>query len=85
MKTCADEIHDSWEGGNVILKIGNVDFGNYDYMIIYEDENGTVNSWTLPEGSFQVNYKSMIKRGCKVLRVFKQMNTEEILQTMNSK
>lgn len=64
------------------MKIGNVDFGNYDYMIIYEDEDVVVNSWTLPEGSFQMNYKSMIRRGCKVLRVFKKMNTEEILHAM---
>lgn len=64
------------------MKIGNVDLGDYDYMIVYKDTDGLVNTWTLPEGSFQENYKSMIKRGCKVLNVFKRMNTDDILQVI---
>lgn len=52
------------------MKIGKVDLDpRCDYLIVYEDEDGTVNTWALPFGGFQHNYKSMRNRGAKIINV----------------
>lgn len=65
------------------MKIGKVDLSpEYDYLIVYMDDNGTVNTWTLPDGSFQHNYKSMRNRGAKILSVYRRMSNDELLEAM---
>lgn len=56
----------------------------YDYMIVYSetDEPNTVNTWVLPGGSFQMNYKSMKERGCKIHNVFRRLNEKDLLDTL---
>lgn len=54
----------------------------YDYLIIYMDEDGTVNTWTLPGGSFKHNYKSMRNRGVEILNVYRRMSNDDILTIM---
>lgn len=65
------------------MKIGKVDLSpEYDYLIVYMAEDGTVNTWTLPDGSFQHNYKSMRSRGVKILNVYRRMSNDDLLTTM---
>lgn len=56
----------------------------YEYMIVYSepDNNNVVNTWVLPNGSFQMNYKSMVKRGCIIHNVFRRMTGEDLLNAM---
>lgn len=56
----------------------------YEYMIVYSepDNRNVVNTWVLPDVSFQMNYKSMIKRGCIIHNVFKRMNEKDLLEVM---
>lgn len=64
------------------MKIGKVELSDYEYMIVYEDEDGSVNTYNLPSGSFQMNYKSMVNRGVKILNVYHRMNTNDLLNAM---
>lgn len=65
------------------VKIGKVDLApEYDYMIVYIGDDGAVNTWTLPEGSFQHNYKSMRSRGVKILNVYHRMGNDDLLEAM---
>lgn len=62
------------------MKIGKVDLSPvYDYLIVYMDYDGTVNTWTLPDGSFQQNYKSMRNRGVKILNVYRRMSNDDFV------
>lgn len=55
----------------------------YEYMIVYsEPDSDEVNTWVLPDVSLQMNYKSMVNRGCKIHNVFKRMTEKEILEAM---
>ena len=56
----------------------------YEYMIVYSepDNRNVVNTWVLPDGSFQMNYRSMVKRGCIIHNVFKRMTEKDLLETM---
>lgn len=56
----------------------------YEYMIIYSepDKPNVVNTRVLPDGSFQINYKSMIKRGCIIYNIFKRMTEKDWLEAM---
>lgn len=56
----------------------------YEYMIVYSepDNRNVVNTRVLPDGSFQINYKSMIKRGCIIYNVFKRMTEKDWLEAM---
>ena len=56
----------------------------YEYMIVYSEPNNkdVVNTWVLPDGSFQMNYKSMVKRGCIIHNVFRRMTEKDLLQAM---
>lgn len=66
------------------MRYGNIDLSNYEYLIEYsepEDLN-TLHTWTLPEGSFQMNYKSMVKRGCKIHNVYRRMTDKDLLEAM---
>lgn len=53
----------------------------YEYMIVYSepDNKNMVNTWVLPDGSFQMNYKSMVKRGCIIHNVFRRMTEKDLL------
>ena len=65
------------------MKIGKVDLSPvYEYLIVYKDEDGAVNTWTLPEGSFQHNYKAMRGRGVEILNVYHKMSNDDLLETM---
>lgn len=70
------------------MKEGRIDFSmvnpQYDYMIVYSNPENPdeVNTWVLPDGSFQMNYKSMIKRGCVIHNVFKRMTEKDLLESM---
>lgn len=55
----------------------------YEYMIVYsEPDSNKVNTWVLPDGSFQMNYKSMVNRGCVIHNVFKRMTEKDLLDAM---
>ena len=56
----------------------------YDYMIVYStpEKPNEVNTWVLPNGSFQMNYKSMVNRGCKIHNVFRRLNEKDLLNTL---
>ena len=58
----------------------------YEYMIVYSRPENVnhVNTWVLPDGSFQMNYKSMVKHGCIIHNVFKRMKDKELLEAMIS-
>ena len=45
------------------MTYGNIDLQDFEYLILYSqpDETNVIHTWTLPEGSFQMNYKSMVK------------------------
>ena len=64
---------------------GIIDLSNFEYLIVYSEPNkvDVVNTWTLPEGSFQMNYESMIKRGCIIHNVFHRMTREDIWSAMS--
>lgn len=65
------------------MKIGKIDLSPvYDYLIVYMDDDGTVNTWTLPDGSFQHNYKSMRNRGVNILNVYRRLSNDDLLATM---
>ena len=66
---------------------GRIDMGmvsdKYEYMIVYSEPNSNkVNTWVLPDGSFQLNYKSMSERGCVIHNVFKRMTGKDLFNTM---
>lgn len=55
----------------------------YEYMIVYSEQNSNeVNTWVLPDGSFQMNYKSMVNRGCIIHNVFHRMTEKDLLDAM---
>lgn len=56
----------------------------YEYLIVYSEPKNpnVVNTWVLPDGSFQMNYKSMVKRGCIIHNVFKRMTEKDLFETM---
>lgn len=56
----------------------------YEYMIVYSepDNKNMVNTWVLPDGSFQMNFKSMVKRGCIIHNVFKRMTEDNLIETL---
>ena len=56
----------------------------YEYMIVYSepDNKNMVNTWVLPDVSFQMNYKSMVKRGCIIHNVFRRMTEKDLLKAM---
>lgn len=70
------------------MTIGTIDMcmmsDKYEYMIVYSepDKPNVVNTRVLPDGSFQMNYKFMIKRGCIIYNVFKRMTEKDWLETM---
>ena len=66
------------------MKYGNIDLQDFEYLIKYSnpEEPDVIHTWTLPEGSFQMNYKSMIKRGCIIHNVYHRMAEKEILEAM---
>lgn len=66
------------------MKYGNIDLQDFEYLIKYSnpEEPDVIHTWTLPDGSFQMNYKSMIKRGCVIHNVFRRMSEKELLDVM---
>lgn len=61
------------------MKFGSIDLSPYDYMMVYK-QDGELNTWTLPEGSFQVNYMQMKKdKTVEFISVYKRLSSEEIL------
>jgi SH3-like domain-containing protein len=60
-------------------KIGTIDLFPFDYMISYK-QNGELNTRTLPEESFQINYIQMKKdKTVEIISVYKRLSSEEIL------
>ena len=61
------------------MKLGSIDLSPFEYLIIYK-KGEELNTWTLPEGSFQMNYKQMKKdKDIEIISVYKKLSTEEIL------
>lgn len=65
------------------MEIGKIDLQDFDYLIVYKEDE-KICTWALPEGSFQMNYKSMLERGV-VLRVYKKMNNANLPNTSINK
>lgn len=75
--------------GNTIINrrrgVNTMEFGmidldtNFEYLIVYVNkDNNTVNTWTLPDGSFQLNYVKMKQHGIEILGVYKKLSTEQL-------
>lgn len=67
------------------VKIGTLDLDpRYEYMIVYRDKRyDTINTWTLNESAFQVNYKQMKNSGhVEFLGVYKKLNDSQLLDVM---
>lgn len=66
------------------MAYGNIDLQDLEYMIIYSEPGRPeiINTWTLPDGSFQLNYELMINRGCIIHNVFHRMSEKDLLETM---
>lgn len=66
------------------MTYGAIDLQNYEYLIKYSEPNepDVINTWTLPEGSFQMNYESMVNRGCIIHNVYRRMTEKELLETI---
>jgi len=66
------------------MKYGKIDLQDFEYLIKYSNpgEPDVIHTWTLPEGSFQMNYKSMIKRGCTIRNVYHRMAEKDLLEVM---
>lgn len=61
------------------MKLGTVDLSPFEYLIVYK-QDGELNTWTLPEGSFQMNYKQIKKdKTVEIVSVYKRLNSEEII------
>lgn len=70
-------------GGDKMV-YGKIDLQDFEYLIKYStpDKPNIINTWTLPEGSFQMNYKSMIKDGYTIYSVYKRMTERDLLDVM---
>ena len=66
------------------MKLGHVDLCDCEYLIVYShpETPDVVETWTLPEGSFQLNYKQMRKGGCNIRNIYKRMTEKDLLQAM---
>lgn len=66
------------------MKYGEIDLQDFEYLIEYSrpEEPDVINTWTLPEGSFQMNYKSMVKRGCTIHNVYHRMTEKDLLDAL---
>lgn len=67
------------------MSYGNIDLEDFEYMIVYSepDKPEMKNTWTLPEASFQVNYKSMVKRGCRIHNVYRRVSEKDLFELIN--
>lgn len=68
---------------------GTIDLSPFEYLLVYKDNRDnppTINTWTLPEGSFQMNYKQMKKSEQKgeieFVSIYKKMSDKELLDVM---
>ena len=58
------------------MKVGSLDLNTrYEYLIVYKNKrNDTINTWTLGDCAFQLNYKQMIKDdSVEILGVYKKV------------
>ena len=64
--------------------LGSIDLSDFEYLIIYSypDAPNVTHTWTLPEGSFQMNYKEMVKKGCIIHNVYHRMSEKDLLDAM---
>ena len=61
------------------MKLGLIDLSPFEYLIVYK-QNEELNTWTLNEGSFQMNYKQMKKdKSVEIISVYKRLSSEEII------
>jgi hypothetical protein len=64
------------------MKLGSIDLSPFEYLIVYK-KDGELNTWTLHEGAFQMNYKQMKKdKTVEFVSVYKRLSSEEILDKM---
>ena len=66
------------------MKIGQLDLSPFEYLIIYKDKrDDTINTWTLPEGSFQHNYAQMKKSGnVEFIGIYKQLSDSDLIDVL---
>lgn len=62
------------------MKLGMIDLADFEYLIIYSEPEDPehICTWTLPEGSFQINYQKMVKRGVKIRNVYRRIPTADL-------
>ena len=72
-----------------MANLGTIDLSPFEYLLVYKDNRDnppTLNTWTLPEGSFQLNYKSMrkseLKGNIEFVGVYKKMSDKDLLDAM---
>ena len=66
------------------MTYGNIDLQDFEYLIKYSSpkEPEVIHTWTLPNGSFQMNYKSMVQRGYTIHGVYHKMSEKDLLDAM---
>ena len=64
------------------MKIGQLDLDpRFEYLIVYKDKrDNTINTWTLEESAFIMNYRDMKCSGnVEFLGIYKKLSDEQLL------
>jgi len=70
--------------GTMGMKLGQLDLSPEKYMLVYKrKDDGTINTWTLPEVSFQINYKQM-KKDVEFVGIYKKLTNDELLDVLTN-
>lgn len=67
------------------MNTGMIDLdGRFDYLIVYKDKrDDTINTWTLNESAFALNYKQMKASGnVEFIGIYKKLNDSQLLDIM---
>lgn len=67
------------------MKLGTIDLApNYEYLIVYKDKrDNTINTWTLNESAFKINYKQMKESGnVEFIGIYKKLSDKQLLDML---
>lgn len=70
------------------MKLGTMDLDTrFEYMIVYKEKSDdSVNTWTLGEGGFAVNYELMKQRDdTEILGIYRKLSDKQILDILARK
>lgn len=67
------------------MKLGAIDLDqNYEYLIVYKDKSdNTINTWTLNESAFKINYKHMkASSNVEFIGIYKKLSDKQLLDLL---